>query len=187
MATKILVFAGSARKDSVNKKLAKSAADAVRSSGAEATFIDLADYPAPIYDGDFEAEHGLPQTVRDFKELIASHDGMLVVTPEYNGSLTPLLVNMFAWASRAEADGSKGGIMAGKRVALAAASPGALGGVRVIPRLRDFLAELGVMAVPGFVTLPKAFEAFDADGKLTSEHTAKQLEDLASRLISALK
>lgn len=183
---KILVFAGSARKASVNKKLAAVAAETARAAGAEVTLIDLADYPAPVYDGDIEAGEGIPKTIRDLKTLIAAHDGMVIVTPEYNGCVPPLLVNSLDWASRPEGDEVSCAVFAGKKVAIAAASPGGLGGVRVIPRLRDFLAELGAVTVPGFVTLPGAFSAFDDEGKLTNEVTATLLEALIGRLMSSL-
>jgi len=59
------------------------------------TFADLADYPAPVYNGDDETANGLPQTMRDFKKLMQQHDGFIVVSPEYNGHVPPLLVNTF--------------------------------------------------------------------------------------------
>jgi len=62
MAARILVFAGSARAGSLNKKLARVAAAAVRAAGAEATLIDLADYAMPLYDGDLEARDGVPSS-----------------------------------------------------------------------------------------------------------------------------
>ena len=183
---KVLVFAGSTRKDSVNKKLAVVAADAARAAGGDVTLIDLADYPAPVYDGDFEANEGIPQTMRDLKALIASHDGMIIVTPEYNGFVPPVLVNSLDWVSRPEGDEASCAAFAGKKVAIAAASPGGMGGVRVIPRLRDFLAELGVMTVPGFVTLPGAYKAFDDNGKLTNVATVAVLDGLVARLLASL-
>ncbi len=183
---KVLVFAGSTRKDSVNKKLAAVAADTVRSAGGDVTLIDLADYPAPVYDGDIEAGEGIPQTMRELKTLIASHDAMLIVTPEYNGFVPPVLVNSLDWASRPEGEEASCAVFTGKKVALAAASPGARGGVRVIPRLRDFLAELGTMIVPGFVTLPGAYQAFDENGKLTNAATVSRLEALVDRLLASI-
>lgn len=183
---KILVFAGSTRKESVNKKLAAVAADAARAAGAEVTLIDLADFSAPVYDGDLEAGEGIPKTMRDLKALIVSHDGMIIVTPEYNGCVPPVLVNSLDWASRPEGDEAGCAAFVGKKVAIAAASPGGLGGIRVIPRLRDFLSELGAVTVPGFVTLPGAFSAFDESGKLINETTAAMLDALVGRLLDSL-
>ena len=185
MSGKILVFAGSARKGSFNKKLAAAAHRLAVEAGLEAALADLADYEAPVYNGDIEAGGGLPAPMREFRSLIASHDGLLIVTPEYNGHVPPLLVNTFSWASRPDGD-DKSNVFAGKRVAIAAASPGGLGGVRVVPRLRDMVAELGAVAVPGFVTLPGAPDAFDGEGNLTAEAPKEALRGLVQRLAEAL-
>ena len=184
MGSRILVFAGSTRKESVNKKLAAVACQLAAEAGAEATLADLADYAAPLYDGDLEEESGLPQSMRDFRSLVASHDGLLAVTPEYNGHVPPLLVNLFCWVSRPDGE-DRANVFTGKRVAIAAAAPGRLGGVRVIPRLRDMVAELGAVAVPGFVTVPGASDAFDDKGNLTSDATRTALAGLVQRLVAA--
>ena len=185
-AKKVLVFAGSARKGSVNKKCAAVAAEKAKAPGADVTLIDLADFPAPVYDGDIEANDGLPKTMQDLKALIAGSDGLLIVTPEYNGCPPPLLINVFAWTSRPEGDNASCAAYAGKRVAIAAASPGGLGGVRVIPRLRDALAELTAVPIPGFATLPGAFQAFDDDGGLKDEKAGGMLDGLVARLVAAI-
>ena len=70
-------------------------------------------------------------------------------------------------------------------MALAASSPGRLGGVRVIPRLRDLLAELGMIAVPGFVTHAGAATAFTEDGQLADTDAGDGLARLVRRLIAA--
>ncbi|MGQ7843570.1 NADPH-dependent FMN reductase [Granulosicoccus sp. 3-233] len=183
---KILVFAGSSRKDSVNKKLAAVAASRAGAAGAEVTLLDLADYPAPVYDGDIEEQDGLPATMQSFKALCASHDALIIVSPEYNGCIPPLLVNVMSWASRPEGDEASCAAFKGKKVAIAAASPGGLGGVRVIPRLRDFLAELSFEVVPGFATLPGAYKAFDDEGELVNETSSRTLGALVDRLLASL-
>ncbi len=183
---KILVFAGSARAASVNKKLAIAASKIAEESGAEATCIDLADFPADIYNGDEQAEKGIPDSIRKLKQLMAEHDGFIVVCPEYNGHITPLLCNTLSWASRSENDEKTMIAFAGKKAAIMAASPGKLGGVRVIPRLRDTLAELGVMVVPGFVTLPNAMQAFDETGTLINDAAAANAKTVIERLIQTL-
>ncbi len=185
MTKKILVFAGSARQGSVNKKLAAVLAEETRKRGAEVSLIDLAAYPAPLYNGDLEAAEGLPQSMRAFKGLVVSHDALLIVTPEYNGHVPPLLFNTLSWASRPEGDEAGAAAFRGKTTAIAAASPGRLGGVRVLPRLRDYLAELGAVTIPGFMTLPGAFQAFDDKGGLLDEAADAAAKDLARRLVAA--
>ena len=182
---RVLVFSGSTRSASFNKKLAVAGSEAIDAAGASATLIDLADYPAPIYNGDEEEAKGFPSTMWDFRSRIAEHDAIMIATPEYNGSVPPLLVNILNWASRPVGDEPPCAVFIGKPVALMAATPGDLGGVRVIPRLRDFLAELGAVTVPGFVTVPSAFEAFNNDGKLTAKQPKKMLERLAERLVAS--
>lgn len=186
-APSILVFAGSARKGSFTKKLAHAAARTIDISGGKASFIDMADYEAPLYHQDTEAQNGFPDSVIRFRALLNSHDGMMIATPEYNGFVPPLLVNMFSWVSRPYQDESANALFHGLPVGLMAASPGGLGGVRVIPRLRDYMAELGAVAVPGFVTLSHAADAFDETGLLGAERTRASLDALALRLISACR
>ena len=81
---KILVFSGSARRDSVNQKLATVAAEIAREAGAEVTLISLADYPMPLYDGDLEDTDGLPENAVKLKALFVEHDALLLACPEYN-------------------------------------------------------------------------------------------------------
>jgi NAD(P)H-dependent FMN reductase len=183
--TKILVFSGSTRQQSLNTKLARAAVAAATQAGAHATLIDLAEYPAAIYNGDDESRDGIPAPVQALKKLMAGCDGFIVATPEYNGHVPPLLVNTFSWLSRSE-EGENGMVaFRDKHAAIMAASPGRLGGVRVIPRMRDMLAELGVMVVPGFVTLPNASQAFDEGGKLTDDAAIKSVDALVQRLLHA--
>ena len=185
--TSILVFAGSARRGAFSKQLAAAATTSLTEWGAKPTLIDLADYDTPIYHGDFEDSLGIPQCVLDFRRLVASHHGLAIVTPEYNGFVTPLLLNMFCWASRPSPGDDFGAVFQGKPVALMASSPGRLGGVRVIPRLRDAVAELGMVPVPGFVTLPNAANAFNDDGRLAEIAAEDGLRALTKRLFVASK
>src|SRR5262245_1000558 len=104
MATvpKILAFAGSAREGSFNKKFVKVAAAAAEKAGAKVTLIDLRDFPMPIMNEDLEAKEGMPEFAKKIKELMKSHDGFLISTPEYNSSMPPLMKNTIDWASRKE-------------------------------------------------------------------------------------
>ena len=96
---KILAFAGSARKDSFNKKLVKIAAQGARGAGAQVTELDFGDLPLPLFDQDLEAEEGLPSGAIRLKELMREHDGFLIASPEYNSSISPMLKNAIDWAS----------------------------------------------------------------------------------------
>ena len=183
--TKILIFAGSARRDAYSRQLAAAATMLVESHGGTPTLIDLGDFPVSLYNADLEAELGIPQSAMEFRRLVATHHGLVVVTPEYNGFVTPLLLNMLCWASRPSPGDDFGNVFQGRPVALAASSPGRLGGVQVIPRLRDLLGELGMIAVPGFVTLAGAATAFTEDGQLADTDAGDGLARLVRRLIAA--
>src|ERR1700722_1002223 len=88
---KILAFAGSTRKESFNKKLVKIAADAAKAAGAQVTYLDLKDIPMPLYDGDLEAEQGIPENAKKLKALMIAHDGFLISAAEYNSSISGVL------------------------------------------------------------------------------------------------
>jgi NAD(P)H-dependent FMN reductase len=184
---KILAFASSTRSASFNKQLARAAADAARSAGAEVTFIDLRDFPLPLFDEDFESEHGLPDHAKTLKSLFRSHDGFIISSAEYNSSITAVLKNVIDWASRSETDAEPAlSAFRGKTAALFSASPGALGGLRGLVHLRAILGNIGVIVLPDQVALPKAHEAFDASGQLKEERPAKQVAALAKTLVSFL-
>ena len=147
--------------------------------------LRLADFEAPLYNADLEDGAGIPQSVLDFRRLVATHHVLMTATPEYNGFVTPLLLNMLCWASRPSPGDDFGSVFQARPVALMASSPGRLGGVRVIPRLRDVLAELGMVPVPGFVTVPAAASAFTSRGRLADATAEAGLVALADRLLDA--
>ncbi len=181
----IIVFAGSSRRDSMNRKLAAAVAR-IAEPVASVSLVNLADYSAPVYNGDDEAASGMPESIVEFRKLARAHQGFIIATPEYNGHVPPLLVNTLAWASRTAGDSIQDDVFSGKCAAVMAASPGRLGGVRVIPRMRDFLAELGVLVVPGFATIPAGHSAFDDEGELTDSAHITAVQTLIDRLVSRL-
>src|ERR1051326_1001008 len=132
---KILVLAGSTRLASTNRLLARDAAEALRNAGMDAIFADLRDYAMPLYDGDLEAETGLPPAARTLKDLARESDGFAVASPEYNGSHSAVLKNASDWISRPEPGEGPVAVFRGKPAAILAASPGAGGGRRVLKQL----------------------------------------------------
>jgi len=158
---KILAFSGSIRRDSWNRKLIQAAVGATRAAGGDVTLIDLADYPLPLYNGDLEDRDGLPDNALRLKALFKEHDAFLIASPEYNSSVPPLLKNTIDWVSR-EWQGESGLVPYQNKVAaIMGASPGALGGMRMLPHLRQILNTLGVLVLPGQFSLPHADKAFD--------------------------
>jgi NAD(P)H-dependent FMN reductase len=181
--TRILAFAGSLRAGSLNKRLARVAAEGARAAGADVTVIDLRDYPLPIYDGDLEVTEGLPANARRLKDLFIAHQGLLIACPEYNGSITAVLKNTIDWVSRQ--DGAEAGTVPyeGKVVGLLAASPGAFGGVRVLDTVRTVLVNLGCIVVARRLALPRAHEAFDEAGAMRDPGQAAAVHAVAAEVV----
>jgi len=179
---RILAFSGSTRRGSYNQKLVTIAAAGAREAGAELSLISLADYPMPIYNGDLEAEQGIPEAAMAFKRLLLEHDGLLIACPEYNSSITPLLKNSIDWASRQAEGEAPLACFRGQTVALMAASPGQLGGLRGLVHVRAILGNIGCLVLPTQVALPQAGEAFDDAGALKDEKRAASVRALGSEL-----
>ncbi len=180
---KILVFAGSAREDSLNKKLARVAARCVEEAGGEATFVDLRDFPIPLYDGDLEAREGMPPFALKLRDLFLTHQGLLIASPENNGSVTALLKNTIDWLSR-EYQGRSGlEPYRGKVAAIMGASPGGFGTISGLSHLRPILTKLTVLVIPEQVLLSRAHEAFNPDGTFVDERNLKAVTAVARRLV----
>src|SRR5438477_3479558 len=101
-AMKILVMPGSLRTGSLNARLASAAVEELMRHDADVTRVSLGDFPLPIYDGDLEYRSGVPKNAINLKRMIASHDGVLLVSPEYNSAPPALLKNAIDWISRVQ-------------------------------------------------------------------------------------
>ena len=181
--SRILAFAGSARKGSYNKQLVSIAALGAREAGATVTEIDLADYPMPLFDQDLEREQGMPEHARRFKGLLIEHDALLIASPEYNSAFSPLLKNAIDWASRAEKEG-EAPLLAykGKTAAIMAAAAAGYGGLRGLVFLRMLLANIGVTVLAGQQVIAHAPKAFNEDGSLVEEAKQRAVFDLGRQL-----
>ena len=184
---KILAFSGSARKQSYNQQLVKIAAQGAEQAGAEVTVISLADYPMPIFNQDDEAERGIPEAARAFKQLLIAHDGFLIASPEYNSAFSPLLKNAIDWASRREGDEAPLLAYRGKVAAIMAASPGALGGLRGLVFLRLMLGNIGVTVLPEQQAIMQADKSLHRDGSLNDAQLQAAVINLGSRLAEVLR
>jgi NAD(P)H-dependent FMN reductase len=173
---KILAFAGSLRKDSLNKKLVKIAVKGAQDAGADVTYIDLKDYPLPVYDQDLEESQGLPENAKKLKKLLLEHDGFLIASPEYNSSIPGNLKNMIDWTSRpASPDEVYLCCFIDKAVALMSASPSPLGGIRGLVHTRSIFGNIFSHVLPKQKCIPNADKAFDEKGQLVN---AKHQEDV---------
>ncbi len=185
---KILVFPGSNRAGSINARLAAVIAKELALLEADVTRISLADYPLPIFDEDLEHEKGVPDNAMKLARLFASHQGIVIVTPEYNSSLPPLLKNSLDWISRISMNGDKPlAPYRGNIFALAASSQGALGGIRVLPHLRDILVSIGAQVISEQLALGNTDQAYDDNDNLVDERSRMLLSTLCNSLVERSK
>ena len=183
---KILAFAGSLRKESTNKKTVKIAAEGAIKAGGEIKYIDLKDFPLPIYDGDIEEESGLPENAVKLQELLLAHDGFLIASPEYNSSISAALKNVIDWTSRPAGDLKMGVCYRGKITSLMSASPGGLGGLRGLFDIRKILSTMGVIVLPDQTAVSNSFQAFDSEGNFVDEKMQIRVEKLGVNLVQML-
>ena len=181
----ILAFSGSARRESINQKLVSVAAELARDAGADVTLINLRDYPMPLFNQDEEAEFGEPTGARELKALFVAHDGLLIASPEYNGLITPLLMNTLDWLSRKAGDEPPMIAYRDKTAALLATSHGRLGGLRGLVHARALLTNLGVTTLPKQAAIAGAGDAFDADGRLTRDADIRLVDAVVTALVRA--
>lgn len=185
---KLLIFAGSTRQLSYNRRLAKATAELARASGAEVTHIELADFAVPMYNADLEAQ-GTPADVMRLKQLCWEHPAWIICAPEYNASYPALLKNTLDWVSspvRADpnwTDGFKS--TRGKVVGMLSASPGALGGLRSQSHLAPLLLNLHCWVAPKNFALGRAADAFDADGHLAADTARKSVQGVIDQVLWA--
>lgn len=171
--TTLLGISGSMRKASTNTMLMRNAADIF---GAD-TFIE-GDINLPLYNGDLEAEHGVPASVQTLADQIAAADAVIIATPEYNKAISGSLKNALDWVSR-----TKGAPWSGKPLAIMSAAAGRAGGER-----SQFSLRLAMMPFrPDILQGPEVLVAnssneFDDNGKLTGEFYVKLLTELMGDL-----
>lgn len=168
----LIGICGSLRRDSFNLKLLRTAVELA----PPGTTIEIASIrDIPLYDGDVEAEHGLPVAVQQLKDRIASADGLLIATPEYNNGMPGVVKNAIDWLSRPASD--IGRVFGGRPVALMGATPGpggtALSQAAWLPVLRT----LGTRPwFEGRVLISGAGKVFDADGRIVDEATRRRIQ-----------
>lgn len=170
---KIIGISGSLRQASFNTALLRAA---VELAPPELSIEPASIRDIPLYDGDVEAASGIPASVAALKDRIAHADGLLLVTPEYNGSLPGVLKNAVDWLSRPGQDIAR--VFGGKSVGVIGATPGP-GGTRLaqtawLPVLRQLGTE------PWFgksFFFAGAAQAFDASGQLENPQSQQLLRD----------
>lgn len=184
MSPKILVLAGSNRIGAWSGKVADAAMKELSLAEADVTRIALIDYPLPLMDEDLEREKGIPENAIKLARLFAAHDGFFISTPEYNGSIPPLLKNVLDWVSRVKRDGERPiKPYAEKVAALASSSTGTFAGIRAISHLRAILAHMGIQVVSQQCSVPNAQEAFDDMDRFKDERVHGNMQKATRALV----
>jgi chromate reductase, NAD(P)H dehydrogenase (quinone) len=172
---KLLGLSGSLRRDSHNTSLLRAAAHALP-PGAELEVYDGLG-SLPLYDQDLDVTPA-PEPVARLREAIAEADGLLIATPEYNGSIPPALKNALDWASRPFPDNA----LRGKPVAVIGASTGLFGAVWAQAETRKVLKIIGADVLDGELPVGQAGGAFSDDGRLAEP----ELHDALAELVAIL-
>jgi chromate reductase len=179
---RILAFSGSARRESLNRKLLHQVVAATRQAGGEVTLVDLNEFTLPLYHGDVEDAQGMPANAVKLVQLITEHAGLLIASPEYNSQMTPLLKNTIDWCTRGDDNP-----FTGKVAAVVSASPGAFGGIRSMTLARALLTHLGCHVIPAQCLLPQADKAFDEQGGFKEARYQKSADAVAAMLVATTR
>jgi NAD(P)H-dependent FMN reductase len=185
-SAKILAFSGSLRKQSWNHSLVSLAAKAAEDAGAEVEVIRLQDFQLPMFNEDNEAELQAHPELVALREKLSSCHGLLIASPEYNGSLSAALKNTLDWLSRPGAEGSYEPAFTNKVVAIISASPADSGGIRSVNHGREVLGNLGCSVIPQQVTVGAAYQAFNEEGQLVDAAQANEVSSLAQALVATI-
>jgi len=166
---------GSLRSGSINKQLEKALIKRFKRAGVKTSSINLATYNLPLYNGDLE----LPPGVKKLISKIKSCDGIIVVSPEYNGGITPVLKNAIDWTSTLGTAHFKSPYWG-----VSSCSPGAMSGIMGMRQLNYILMRVGGKVSPIQVGVGNAAAAFDKKGELISEPSSTLAEGLIADMLA---
>jgi chromate reductase, NAD(P)H dehydrogenase (quinone) len=173
---KVLGIAGSLRQGSFNRGLLR-AATGLMPEGATLETFDLQGLP-PY---NFDLESDLPPEAKRLRAAIKAADAILLVTPEYNYSVSGVLKNAIDWGSRPRGDNSWNG----KPGAIMGASPGILGTARAQYHLRQILQSINVLTLNHpEIMVASADTKFDGEGNLQDIDTKQRIKKLLAALVA---
>ncbi len=175
---KIGFLCGSLREGSINQKLSKAIQKKAKDKGLKTGEINLETYDLPIYHGDLKTPAGVKKLIKRMK----SFDGVVIITPEYNGGLPPVLKNAIDWTSTVET-----GHINGCVYGIAACTPGPMSGIMVMRELQFLLMRLGADLVPTQTGCGGASKAFDKKGQLVAEPAATFADKMLDQMIARIK
>lgn len=165
---RILSFGASTSSTSINRQLASFAARKI--PGAEVTDLDLRRFDLPLYSSDLEESGGIPADAQAFKDLIDSHDAIVLSLAEHNGSYTAAFKNLYDWTSRIDMN-----VWSGKPMLLLSTSPGGRGGASVMEAAKATFPRMGADLRFTFI-LPTFYENFTTETGITNSELESALE-----------
>ena len=174
---KIGFLCASLRAGSINKKLETALVKRFEAKGAKAHIIDLNDFGLPLYNGDMNEPDGVKKLIKAMK----SCDGIVIVSPEYNGGLPPVLKNAIDWTSTVET-----GHIQGPIYGIASCTPGPMSGIMVMRQIQYILTRLGADVLPVQTGCGNASQAFDEEGNLTSEPASTLADKMRDAMIARI-
>ncbi len=169
---------GSLRTGSINQQLSKAIQKKAKAKGVKTGEINLDTYDLPLYHGDLKTPAGVKKLITRMKGF----DGVVIVTPEYNGGLPPVLKNAIDWTSTVET-----GHINGRIYGIAACTPGPMSGIMVMRELQFLLMRLGADLVPTQAGCGFAAKAFDTKGHLTAEPASTFADKMLDQMLSRIK
>jgi chromate reductase, NAD(P)H dehydrogenase (quinone) len=179
----LIGLSGSLRRGSYNSAVLRAAA-AMMPSDSELRIESIA--AIPLYDGDAERAHGVPEPVAHLKEAIVAADGLLLVTPEYNNSIPGVAKNAIDWLSRPASDIAR--VFGGKPVAIAGASPGGFGTILSQNAWLPVFRTLGADLWPGGrLLVSRAGSVIDANGEIVDAATRDNLGKFVNGFVAYVR
>ena len=166
---RVLIFAASLRKPSLNERLIDGVERVLREKGADVDHARMSDFDCRLYDDD---ALGIPDGAHRFRDRLHGADAFMIAAPEYNASMSGVLKNLIDWASRFRPQPFNG-----KQAFLLSASPSMAGGNRGLWALRVPLEHLGARVYPDMFSLAQAHTAFGENGRIANAMLEKRLEN----------
>ena len=154
-----ITICGSLRRGSINEVLRRHMSANLREAGVDVTDLDMHDFEMPIFDQDIEDAGETPEAAKRLAEMFRTTDIVLIISPEYNGGVTPLVANVISWVSRQKPNPFKHAIFG-----IGGLSDGKYATIFALSHLRDSLSKLGALVVPTLLGLGPYPDVFDAKG-----------------------
>lgn len=183
-APNVLLFAGSIREDSSNKKLIKETAAIAQELGANVEVIDLKDYPFSFYNSDDEELLGYPENAKIIRDLMIQSQVIFIASPNYNNSFPAIVKNVLDWTSRNEEAEASREAFKGKTFALMSAGFGIDGGIKGLTHLEAVIENIGGTVVEKKFGVPDAYEAFDEHDCLEDPMLKIKLEKFVKKALT---